>query len=95
MHEIPKTQKKVISTAKKFNTPVFVATNLLESMVTCISPTRAEVNDVYNTLIDGADGLVLAAETAIGKNPLASVNFLKKCINVYCKKKIPNLRSIK
>ena len=78
LHEIPKTQKKVISTAKKFNTPVFVATNLLESMVTCISPTRAEVNDVYNTLIDGADGLVLAAETAIGKYP-------EKCIEMILK----------
>ena len=45
------------------------ANELLESMVTRMEPTRAEVNDVYNTLIDGATGLVLAAETAIGKYP--------------------------
>ena len=54
---------------------VYVATNLLESMVTRMEPTRAEVNDVYNTLIDGATGLVLAAETAIGKYP-------QKCIEM-------------
>ena len=47
-------------------------------MVTRMEPTRAEVNDVYNTLIDGATGLVLAAETAIGKYP-------KKCIEMIMK----------
>ncbi|MGC2034911.1 MAG: pyruvate kinase [Thermoplasmata archaeon] len=50
--------------------PVYVATNLPESMVTRRTPTRAEVNDVMNTLRDGAKGLVLAAETAIGSCPV-------------------------
>ena len=75
---IPRKQKEIISEAIKANTPVYVATNLLESMVTRIEPTRAEVNDVYNTLIDGATGLVLAAETAIGKYP-------QKCIEMIIK----------
>ena len=78
LHEIPKKQKEIIAKAIKSKTPVYVATNLLESMVTRMEPTRAEVNDVYNTLIDGATGLVLAAETAIGKYP-------DKCIDMIIK----------
>ena len=78
LHEIPKKQKEIIARALKSKTPIYVATNLLESMVTRMEPTRAEVNDVYNTLIDGATGLVLAAETAIGKYP-------EKCIEMIIK----------
>ena len=78
LHEIPRKQKEIISKAIKAKIPVYVATNLLESMVTRMEPTRAEVNDVYNTLIDGATGLVLAAETAIGKYP-------QKCIEMILK----------
>ncbi len=78
LEKIPKTQKNIIMQANKHKTPVYVATNLLESMVTRMEPTRAEVNDVYNTLIDGATGLVLAAETAIGKYP-------EKCIEMIIK----------
>ncbi|HMN30298.1 MAG TPA: pyruvate kinase, partial [Caldilineaceae bacterium] len=62
---------------------VYVATNLLESMVTLPSPTRAEVNDIYNTLADGADGLVLAAETAIGKYPLQCISMVSKIIGAF------------
>ena len=51
------------------------------------NPTRAEVNDVTNTLIDGANGLVLAAETAIGKYPIETVMFLKKMIKSFQKSK--------
>ena len=65
--------------------PVYVATNLMESMVTSPHPTRAEVNDVYNTLIDGADGLVLAAETAIGAYPVASVSMVRRIIEEFDK----------
>ena len=59
---------------------MYVATNLLESMVTSSVPTRAEVNDVMNTLLDGADGLVLAAETAIGEHPVECVKMVKALI---------------
>ena len=65
--------------------PVYVATNLLESMVIKRDPTRAEVNDIYNTLIDGANGLVLAAETAIGNYPLECINMISKVAKVYKK----------
>ena len=61
--------------------PVFVATNLLESMVATKDPTRAEVNDVVSSLLMGADGLVLAAETAIGKYPIEAVQMIKRLIN--------------
>ena len=78
LHLIPEKQKEIILLANKYKTPVYVATNLLESMVTSREPTRAEVNDVYNTLIDGANGLVLAAETAIGKYPLECIQMILK-----------------
>ena len=61
----------------------YVATNLLESMMENSKPTRAEVNDVVNTLIDGTSGLVLAAETAIGKQPVKSVDMLRSLISKF------------
>jgi ATP sulfurylase len=80
---IPFLQKHIIEKAKKKDRPVYVATNLLESMVDHRSPTRAEVNDVINTLLDGADGLVLAAETAIGDHPIGSVSMIRSLIRQY------------
>jgi ATP sulfurylase len=70
IEKIPITQKKITERANKLQTKLFVATNLLESMVENPFPTRAEVNDIYNSLSLGADGLVLAAETAIGNYPV-------------------------
>ena len=80
IEKVPFLQRLIISTARLHNTPVFVATNLLESMVTKKTPTRAEVNDVVSTLLMGADGLVLAAETAIGKYPVEAVTMIRKLI---------------
>ncbi len=80
LERIPEVQKAIIRTAKCKGRKVFVATNLLESMITSPTPTRAEVNDIYNTLLDGADGLVLAAETAIGAHPIACVSMVVKMI---------------
>ena len=85
IEHIPATQKHIIEQAKKSGVKVFVATNLLESMITAPVPTRAEVNDIYNTLIDGADGLVLAAETAIGKYPIQCVDMVFRLINEFSK----------
>jgi pyruvate kinase len=78
LEQIPRIQKSIITTGKACGREVFVATNLLESMVSNIEPTRAEVNDIYNTMLDGADGLVLAAETAIGKYPVECVSMVLK-----------------
>ena len=85
IEQIPRFQKEIISRAKKFNKElkVYVATNLLESMITALTPTRAEVNDIFNTLIDGADGLVLAAETAIGTYPVQCATMVSKIIQQF------------
>ena len=80
---LPFIQKQIIQHANDKQVPVYVATNLLESMVASSQPTRAEVNDVINTLLDGADGLVLAAETAIGKHPVQCVAMIKALIHQY------------
>jgi pyruvate kinase len=80
IEKIPFTQKVIIYKARRYNTGVFVATNLLETMVEKSNPTRAEVHDVVNTIVDGALGLTLAAETAIGKHPMECINVLNKLI---------------
>ncbi|MDA8867606.1 pyruvate kinase [Candidatus Pelagibacter sp.] len=85
---IPMAQEKIIKRSKVFRRPVYVATNLLENMIEKSQPTRAESNDIYSSLKQGAKGLVLAAETAIGKDPIECVSFLKKCINIYKSKKM-------
>jgi pyruvate kinase len=78
---IPFLQRRIISIARSKETPVFVATNLLESMIKNKNPTRAEVNDVVSSVEHGANGLVLAAETAIGKFPVESVRNIRRLMN--------------
>jgi pyruvate kinase len=83
LEAIPLLQKAIIRKANVLGIPVYVATNLLESMVRRHAPTRAEVNDVINTLLDGANGLVLAAETAIGKNPVEAARMIAGLLREY------------
>lgn len=83
IERIPSAQKYIIRTAKKAGRKVYVATNLLETMVAAPIPTRAEVNDIFNTLHDGADGLVLAAETAIGKYPIDCAAMVRKLVREF------------
>ena len=79
--QIPKIQRKLMKIKKNFkNKKIFVATNLLESMIENNYPTRGEANDIYSSLEMGANGLVLAAETAIGKHPISCVKFIKEMI---------------
>ncbi|MHA2282688.1 MAG: sulfate adenylyltransferase [Promethearchaeota archaeon] len=80
IEKIPFTQKVIMHKARRYDTGVFVATNLLETMIEKRNPTRAEVHDVINTIIEGAMGLTLAAETAIGKYPMECINMLNKLI---------------
>src|SRR3972149_7620701 len=80
LEKIPFTQKVIIFKARQYNVGVYVATNLLETMIEKKKPTRAEVQDVVNTIVDGALGLTLAAETAIGKHPMECINMLNKLI---------------
>ena len=84
VYKIPETQRKLISIKNRFrNKKVFIATNLLESMIINNYPTRAEANDIYSCIEMGADGLVLAAETAIGKNPIECIKFVKEMIKQF------------
>jgi pyruvate kinase len=83
LEAIPLLQKAIIRKANAIGIPIYVATNLLESMVVRRTPTRAEVNDVMNTLLDGADGLVLAAETAIGKYPVEAAKMIAALLKEY------------
>ncbi len=86
IENIPFTQRKILKLSKKYkNKKIFIATNFLESMILNRYPTRGEANDIFNSLECGASGLVLAAETAIGKYPESSVIFLKKMIKTYKK----------
>jgi len=80
IEKIPFLQRRIISTVKSRSKPVYVATNLLESMIEFHQPTRAEVNDVVSTLEMGASGLVLAAETAIGSHPVRAVQTIRQLI---------------
>ena len=80
---VPFYQKAIVRQANRWRTPVLVATNLLESMVTNRRATVAEVNDIANTLLDGAHGLVLAAETAVGVDPLGAVDTVRRSIRAF------------
>ena len=83
IEKIPFLQRNIIAHAKSLDTPVHVATNLLESMISYYEPNRAEVNDIVSTLIMGSDGLVLAAETAVGKFPVECVCMIRRLIQQY------------
>ncbi len=84
IEKIPLAQRKIFKD-KKLKNNIYIATNLLESMIEKPFPTRAEANDIYNAIEMGAAGLVLAAETAVGKYPENCLNFLKKIIQQFKK----------
>ncbi len=76
--DLPSIQKNIIKTAKKYAKPVIVATQILESMCTSPVPTRAEVSDVANAILDGADTLMLSSESAIGDFPREALEVLNE-----------------
>ena len=86
IEKIPIIQEEISNFTKLTKKPLYVATNLLETMVKDNQPTRAESHDIYSTLKQGVSGLVLAAETAIGRDPVNCTKFLKNCIKVFNQK---------
>ena len=81
--EVPLIQKQLVLRAKKARIPVIIATQMMETMITSLTPTRAEVNDVANSVMDGADAVMLSGETSVGKYPVEVIRKMSDiCKNV-------------
>lgn len=81
MQKVPVIQKKIAQACLEKAKPVIVATQMLESMIENITPTRAEVNDVANSVMDGADAVMLSGETSVGAFPVQAVEAMRKIVS--------------
>mgnify|MGYP000188639957 CR=1 FL=1 len=80
MQEVPLIQKKLVERAKAARIPVIIATQMMETMITNAVPTRAEVNDVANSIMDGADAVMLSGETSVGAHPIRVIEKMTEII---------------
>ena len=78
--EVPLVQKQLVLRAKKARIPVIIATQMMETMIDSLTPTRAEVNDVANSVMDGADAVMLSGETSVGKYPVEVIRQMASII---------------
>ena len=90
MQEVPLIQKKLVRRAKRARIPVIIATQMMETMIDNSVPTRAEVNDVANSIMDGADAVMLSGETSVGKHPIRVIQKMSEII-----KSVENSKMIK
>jgi len=80
MQSVPLIQKRIVNKARRASKPVIIATQLMESMMTSLTPSRADVNDVANSVMDGADAVMLSAETSLGEYPVEVIKAMHKIV---------------
>lgn len=78
--QVPLIQKNLVLKAKAARIPVIIATQMMESMIDGLTPSRAEVNDVANSVMDGADAVMLSGETSVGKYPVDVIQTMRKIV---------------
>ncbi len=100
--EVPLIQKELVKLAKKARIPVIIATQMMESMIDCLTASRAEVNDVANSVMDGADAVMLSGETSVGKYPVEVIQTMSSIIHsvehselITVPQKPPNIRTVR
>jgi pyruvate kinase len=81
MEQVPMVQKMLVKKCMAAATPVIIATQMMESMISNFAPTRAEVNDVANAVLDGADAVMLSGETSVGMYPIKVIEAMSRIIN--------------
>jgi pyruvate kinase len=98
---VPLLQKMIVNKCIEHGKPVIIATQMMESMITSYTPTRAEVNDVANAVMDGADAVMLSAETSVGKYPVKVIEMMRRIItevegfdSIYYKEHKPQIKTI-